>query len=78
MVLFIHSNSSLGDMEMQDILGMVGFCLLALAGASGIALFSKATFAPDDNEKRMGTLWGLFWGGLIVGLILIGGVRGCH
>ena len=63
---------------MGDILSGLGTCLLLLAGISGVALFLKATFVPDDNENRMGTLWGLFAGGLIMGLILLASVRGCH
>jgi hypothetical protein len=65
-------------MDIRDIFGVIVIFLLLLAGFSGVALFLKATIIPDDNEKRTGTLWGLFWGGLILGLILIVGVRGCH
>lgn len=63
---------------MADILSIVGTCLLLLAGLSGVALFLKATFIPDDNDNRTSTLWGLFAGGLIMGLILLGSIHGCH
>lgn len=58
-------------MVIRGILNVVVICLLLLAGLSGGALFLKATFIPDDGGKRTDTLWRLFWGGLIAGLILL-------
>ena len=52
---------------------LVGVGLLALGGASAIALFSRAlkSTPTTGNETNVGTLWGLFLLGLVMGLVLI-------
>lgn len=53
------------------ILGIVGFCLLILAGVAGILLVQKAITAKSKDEPGTSTLWGLFIIGLVAGLWLI-------
>jgi hypothetical protein len=47
-----------------------------LGAASGVVLFARAAFGPSqtngrDSSGNKETLWGLFWAGLIAGLILV-------
>ena len=56
----------------SSIVLFVGVGLLALGGASSIALFSRALKpASSAAETNVGTLWGLFLLGLTMGLTLI-------
>jgi hypothetical protein len=52
---------------------VVGFGLLLLGAISGYALFARALKISDrfGDETNVGTLWGLFLFGLVVGLPLI-------
>lgn len=52
---------------------VVGACLLLLGAISGYALFTRALKISDQfgDETNVGTLWGLFIVGLIIGLALI-------
>jgi hypothetical protein len=60
-------------MNPYGVLKLVGFGLLLLGGASGIALFCRAVVGKDKISEGpgIGTLWGLFIVCLIAEIILI-------
>ncbi len=53
---------------------LVGWALVVLGAASGIALFVSAVTSQDQKalETRRSTLWGLFLIGIAAGLLLLG------
>lgn len=60
-------------MQIGTVLLYVGFGLLILGGASGVALFMGAISREGSIFRGPGasTLWGLFLIGLLAGLMLI-------
>ena len=63
-------------MEAKALFLLVGYGLTILGGASGVVLFARAAFGSSQTNGKDGsgnrdTLWGLFWAGLIAGLILV-------
>ena len=66
-------------MRNNEIVQIAGYCLLALGGVSGLALFLRAAFGSVSNRNEeaagTGTLWGLFLIGTLLGLGII--AKGC-
>jgi hypothetical protein len=55
---------------------VIGYSLVLLGGASGVALFCLAVFGKEKiRDERRGTLWGLFVLGLVGGIIILASVR---
>lgn len=52
---------------------LVGLGLVILGGVSGVSLFFRAVVGKDKVSEGpgMGTLWGLFIGGIVGGLIIM-------
>ena len=54
----------------MNIYAGIGAGLILLGGASGLALFARATAGKTDHGDTA-TLWGLFLVGLVAGLVLL-------
>ncbi|MFH1009614.1 MAG: hypothetical protein V1784_00085 [bacterium] len=50
---------------------IIGYGLVLLGGASGLALFCQAVFVKNKIAEGRGTLWGLFILGLAGGTIIL-------
>jgi hypothetical protein len=62
------------DRMWRGIFMIVGIGLLVLGGASGTALFLRATLMPAPTpgaQEAKATLWGLFGFGMLTGIIRV-------
>ncbi len=59
---------------------LIGYGLIILGGASGLALFLRASLGREKISQGpgMSTLWGLFITGLAAGVLLITGAHYLH
>lgn len=63
---------NLPDMEFSDLLFAVGLFLVLLGAASAVylLLFALGRLEKAKGDLNIATLWGLFMGGLTIGMLL--------